>query len=73
MFSYILRQNSYKVVKSQFSHMPIEKKRKDTGVIAIQVASFRNFETAKMFANFINNRVGYAEVGSPRIIESRPN
>lgn len=41
--------------------------RKDTGEIAIQVASFNNRRRAEVFSDFMNRKLGSGNVGQPTI------
>ena len=58
-------------VKSQFCGDAYLTVRKNLGIQAIQVASFTSFERAESFKQFINKKVGGAEVGEPRRVEAR--
>jgi serine/threonine protein kinase len=44
--------------------------RKDNGQPAIQVASFRDYETARQFQSFLTQKVGTAQIGPVTIVDS---
>jgi serine/threonine protein kinase len=60
-------QNNLQSVKSNFCTDAYKTNRKDTGAVAIQVASFTNRSRAESFSNFMNRKLGSGEVGEPTI------
>lgn len=58
-------ENNLQIAKSKFCTDAYQTKRKDTGEIAIQVASFTNRDRAELFSKFLNQQLGSGEVGQP--------
>lgn len=56
------------IARSQYCQDAIEKPRKDSGKLSVQVASFVDSERANAFRDFLSVRVGTVEVGAPTVI-----
>jgi serine/threonine-protein kinase len=56
-------QSNLQKVKSNLCTDAYKTKRKDTGEVAIQVASFTNRNRAELFSNFINRKLGSGDLG----------
>jgi serine/threonine protein kinase len=57
--------SNLKTVKSNFCADAYKKIRRDTGIIAIQVASFSNRIQAELFSDFMKRKLGNGDVGKP--------
>lgn len=66
-------ESNLQTLKSNFCVDAYKTNRKDTGEEAIQVASFTNRSRAKLFSDFINRKVGSAEVGQPTTYSANSN
>ncbi len=60
-------QSNLQTVKSNFCADAYRTNRKDTGAVAIQVASFINGSRAELFSDFMNRKLGSGEVGPPTV------
>jgi len=56
------------IARSQYCQDSIEKPRKGSGKVSVQVASFVTLEKANAFRDFLSKRIGQAEVGEPSVI-----
>jgi serine/threonine protein kinase len=66
-------ESNLQTVKSNFCADAYKANRKDTGQVAIQVASFTNRDRAELFTDFMNRKLGSGEVGQPTIYSANPN
>jgi Pentapeptide repeats (8 copies) len=57
--------STHSAVVANFCRDAFVTKRKDSGIHSIQVASFRSQQRAAQFAQFMTQKVGSAEVGTP--------
>ncbi|GAB4197465.1 MAG: hypothetical protein Fur006_46120 [Coleofasciculaceae cyanobacterium] len=58
-------ETNLQIAKSKFCTDAYQTKRKDTGEVAIQMASFTNRDRAELFSKFLNQQLGSGEVGQP--------
>lgn len=65
-------QNNLQRVKLNFCADAYKTTRKDTGEVAIQVASFTNRSRAELFSDFIKSKLGSGDVGQPTISSANP-
>ncbi len=63
-------ENNLQAVKSNFCADAYRTTRKDSGEVAIQVASFTNPSRAELFGEFMSKKLGSGEVGQPTIISA---
>ena len=60
-------------IRSHFCQDSLEKRRKDSGKLAVQVASFTSKDTAMEFVEFISSEFEGADVGEPTVIVASSN
>ena len=58
-------ETNLQIAKTKFCTDAYQTKRKDTGEVAIQMASFTNRDRAELFSKFLNQQLGSGEVGQP--------
>jgi eukaryotic-like serine/threonine-protein kinase len=58
-------ESNLQIAKSKFCTDAYQTKRKDTGEVAIQVASFTKRDRAELFSKFLSQQLGSGEVGQP--------
>jgi len=66
-------ESSLQTVKSNFCADAYKTTRRDSGEVAIQVASFTDRRRAESFSNFMNTKVGSGDVGQPTIYSANSN
>lgn len=69
---FVNSEASLQAVKANFCQDALAKVRKDSGVRAVQVASFASFERAAQFRDFLSTRFGGVDVGQPTNIAQSP-
>ncbi len=60
-------EKNLQAVKSNYCADAYKANRKDSGEVAIQVASFTNRERAELFSDFLKSKLGSGDVGEPTI------
>jgi serine/threonine protein kinase len=66
-------ENNLQRVQSSFCGDARKTNRKDTGEVAIQVASFTTASRAELFSNFMKKKLGSGNVGQPTIYAASSN
>ncbi len=66
-------ESNLQTVKTNFCADAYKTTRKDSGEVAIQVASFTDRNQAELFSDFMNRKVGSGEVGQPTIYSANSN
>jgi serine/threonine protein kinase len=66
-------ESSLQTVKSNFCADAYKTTRRDSGEVAIQVASFTDRRRAESFSDFMNTKVGSGDVGQPTIYSANSN